>query len=213
MTAENWSRLLLSSTQAMFAEGRPLMNRVLPLHAPLEVWQHYPYGDVVTGEVGSRYFYHCHPPGERAEGEHGHFHLFLAKSAMPTGARALRAATTTSAKEPRADVVHIAALAISTEGLPLSWFTTNRWVTDEWLYPAATIAAQLHRFDLRGADGDPLVNDWLTAMVALSRSELVDLLVQRDAVLEDQDPTGEDRTMEIASLARISLERLFEADG
>lgn len=213
MTDENWSRLLLSSTQAMFAEGRPLMNRVLPPHAPLEVWQHYPDGDVVTCEAGSRYFYHCHPPGERAEGEHGHFHLFLAKTAMPTVVHPLRAPAEISPQEPRADVVHIAALAISTEGLPLSWFTTNRWVTDEWLYPAATIAAQLDRFDLRGAAGDPLVNDWITAMVALSRIELVDLLVQRDAVLADQDPTGEDRTVEIASVAPISLEQLFEADG
>lgn len=211
MNSFDWSNLLLSSTQSMFAEGKPLMQRVLPQEAPIEVWHHYPAGDVVFGEAGSRYFYHCHPPGERAEGEHGHFHLFLAQSAMPAEAQPLRPMPSTSPQGPRADVVHIAALAISTDGLPISWFTTNRWVTDEWLYPGDVIAQVLDRFDLRGADGDPFVNDWLTAMMALSRGMLVDLLMQRDAVLEKHDPTGEDRTLEITSLSHISLDELFSS--
>lgn len=213
MTDTDWSQLLLSSTQAMFAEGKPLMQRIFPQDAPIRIWEHYPDGDVVFGEAGSRYFYHCHPPGERAEGEHGHFHLFLAKSAMPATVEPLRQVASGSSGEPRADVVHLAALAISTEGLPLSWFTTNRWVTDEWLYPAGAVAAVLDLFDLRGADGDPHVNDWLTAMVALSRSTILDLLRQRDAVLDRQDPTGENRALEIASLSPISLERLFASEA
>lgn len=209
MISYDWSRLLLSSTESMFAEGKPLMQRVLPHEAPIEIWRHYPGGDVVSGEAGSRYFYHCHPPGERAEGEHGHFHLFLARSAMPVGARPLRPIPSSSPQGPRADVVHIAALAISTDGLPISWFTTNRWVTDEWLYPWDVITQVIDRFDMRGADGDPFVNDWLTAMVALSRDILADLLMQRDAVLEQRDLTGEDRAVEITSLTRISLDQLF----
>lgn len=211
MNSFDWSNLLLSSTQSMFAEGKRLMQRVLPQEAPIEVWHHYPAGDVVFGEAGSRYFYHCHPPGERAEGEHGHFHLFLAQSAMPAEAQPLRPMPSTSPQEPRADVVHIAALAISTDGLPISWFTTNRWVTDEWLYPGDVVAQVLDRFDMRGADGDPSVNDWLTAMVALSRDILAALLMQRDAVLEQRDLTGEDRAVEITSLTHISLDQLFSS--
>jgi len=111
--------------------------------------------------------------------------------------------------EPRADVVHIGALTISTDGLPLWWFTTNRWVTDEWLYPAEAVIDRLARFNLRGPDGDPLVNDWLTAMVGLCRDDLADLLVQRDAALKARDLTGEDRSVEITSSRSISLERLF----
>ncbi len=196
----------------MFAEGKPLMNRLLPTGQSAELWLHYPADDVVNGAAGSRFFYHCHPPAERSAGEHGHFHLFLAKSAMPRSVVPMIAPPPpTDPDAPRADVVHIGALAISTEGLPLCWFTTNRWVTDEWIYPASVVAKQLARFDLRGPYGDPLVNDWLTAMVGLCRADLTDLLAQRDAVLEASDLTGEDRSVEITSIKPISLERLFDS--
>jgi hypothetical protein len=168
MTRAEFTDLLVRSTSAMFADGRPLMQRILPADAPAEIWQHYPPDDVVNGSAGSRYFYHCHPPAERSAGEHGHFHLFLDKSAMARDAAPLIAPPATGSDEPRADAVHIAALSISTGGLPLAWFTTNRWVTDEWVYPAEAVIAQFDRFDLRGPDGDPLVNDWLTAMVPRS---------------------------------------------
>jgi hypothetical protein len=209
MTRAELTELLMGSTAAMFADGRPLMNRLLPAGAPTQIWQHYPPDDVVNGAAGSRYFYHCHPPAERSGGEHGHFHLFLDKSAIPEGNAPKIVPPATGSDEPRADVVHIAALAISTEGLPLCWFTTNRWVTDEWLYPAEAVIAQLDCFDLRGPDGDPLINDWLTAMVGLSRADLAALLVERDAVLKARDPTGEDRAVEITSLKPIDLEALF----
>ena len=209
MTDKAWIELLLSSTQIMFAEGTPLMSRLVPVQAPVEVWQHYPADDVVNGEFGSRYFYHCHPPGKRLDGEHGHFHLFLAKSAMPTGSEPLRKPLDIDPNEQRADVVHIAALSISIDGLPLAWFTTNRWVTDEWLYPAQVVTACLARFDLRGECGDPLVNDWLTAMVALSHTKLTALLGQRDRVLEVRDRTGEDRAIEVASFDPINIKRLL----
>lgn len=214
MHHEELTDLLMTSTAAMFAEGKPLMNRLLPAAQPAELWQHYPPDDVVNGAAGSRFFYHCHPVEERSAGEHGHFHLFLAKSAMPDSAVPMIAPPPPANPDtPRADVVHIGALAISTEGLPLCWFTTNRWVTDEWIYPASAVIEQLVRFDLRGPDGDPLVNDWLTAMVGLCRADLADLLWQRDAVLEASDPSGENRAVEITSITPISLERLFDNAG
>lgn len=210
MTRTALTDLLMTSTAAMFADRQPLMNRLLPTDSPAALWQHYPPDDVVNGAAGSRYFYHCHPPAERSADEHGHFHLFLDKSAIAPGGAPMIAPPVTGSDEPRADVVHIGALAISTEGLPLCWFTTNRWVTDEWLYPAEAVIAQLDRFDLRGPDGDPLVNDWLTAMVGLCRADLAALLVERDAVLKVRDLTGEDRTVEITSLKPINLEDLFD---
>jgi len=60
---------------------------------------------------------------------------------------------------------------------------------------------------------DPLAQTSAPALVALSRSTLVGLLMRRAAVLERRDPTGEDRAWETASLAPISLKRLFGADG
>lgn len=212
MTPDELTELLMTSTAAMFAEGQPLMNRILPSDAPAELWQHYPPDDVVNGAAGSRYFYHCHPPAERSEGEHGHFHLFLDTAMMPDGIDPIIAPPPATPDDPRADVVHIGALAISTEGLPLCWFTTNRWVTDEWIFPADAVIESLARFDVRGPDGDPLVNDWLTAMVGLSRSDLADLLRERDIVLAARDMTGEDRSVEITSTMPIALERLFDDD-
>lgn len=209
MTHAELTDLLMSSTAAMFAGGRPLMNRILPSEQPAELWQHYPPDDVVNGAAGSRYFYHCHPPAERSDGEHGHFHLFLDTSVMPGSVAPIIPPPPATPDEPRADVVHIGALAISTDGLPLCWFTTNRWVTDEWIYPAEAVIDQLAQFDLRGPVGDPLVNDWLTAMVGLSRGDLADLLRQRDTVLAARDITGEDRSVEITSIMPIALERLF----
>ncbi len=200
--------LLVGATEAMHARGQPLMRRVLPADVPVEQWAHYPADDVVNGPAGSRYFYHCHPPEEREWGEHGHFHLFLARSAMPHGHHPMMPAPPTD--EPRADIVHIAALSVDLQGLPIRWFTVNRWVTDETLFHARTIAAALGRFDLRGPVGDPLVNDWLTAMVALSRPMLIDLLKRRDTVLMDRDPGGESRSVEVPSDDAIDLVNLLD---
>jgi hypothetical protein len=43
--------------------------------------------------------------------------------------------------------------------MPISWFTTNYWVTYEYDAGRA-IASQLHNFDMTGAPGDPLVNNF-----------------------------------------------------
>ncbi len=210
LTHDEYAEMLLGSTQAMFTSGKPLMSRVLPDDATAKIWEHYPPDDVVNGPAGSRYFYHCHPPGERMAGEHGHFHLFFDKSAMPGGTVPKIAAPLAPRDQPRADVVHIAALAISNEGLPLQWFGINRWVTDEWLYPAYAVLAVLEDFDLRGVNGDPLVNEWLTAMVGLSRHEIAQVLRDRDIVLELKDESGEDRAVEVTSAAPVSLDALLE---
>ena len=65
----------------------------------------------------------------------------------------------------------------------MSWFVTNRWVTDEFLYPAAVMRAHLDRYDVDETGEDPLVGRLLTAMVALYREELAALLERRDAAL------------------------------
>ncbi len=210
--ASDAQQLLMRSTEAMFASGMPLMNRLLPSDTPAEIWEHYPLGDVVNGAAGSRYFYHSHPPAERAEGEHGHFHIFIDKTAMSDATAPLIDPPAENLKQPRADVVHIAALSISLQGLPIAWFGVNRWVTDEWLYPAEDVIAQLDRFDMRGQNGDPLVNDWLTAMVAVSRQQIHRQLRLRDQVLMAKDPSGEDRSIEVTGIDPIDLEVLFSAE-
>ncbi len=199
--------LLMSSSEQMHIEGIPLMRRLLPAGEDVLLWEHYPEVDVVNGPVASRYFYHCHPVEERGEDEHGHFHIFLGKHAFPKHIRPLISAPD---KRQTPKVVHLAALSISVDGLPVGWFTTNRWVTDEWLYSAKAILKILPQLDFRGAMGDPLVNGWLTAMVHLSANMIGELLEQRDQVLSLQRVGGENHDVEITSKAAINLAALLD---
>lgn len=200
--------LLFRATQAMHDAGTPLMRRVLAGDGDALVGARYPAEDVVNGAVGSRYFYHCHHPGERGPGEHGHFHLFVDRSAMPPGAQAM---FVPPSGHDGPTVVHVAALSISGEGLPIGWFAVNRWVTEDWLYPAEAIIPTLDRFDLRGTAGDALVNDWLTAMVELCRGDIAALLRDRDAAIAARHIDGEDRSAEVLSHRPIDLAALLDA--
>jgi hypothetical protein len=201
-------RLLVDASQRMYDSGRPLMRRILPDN-PHDIvqWEHYPDRDVVNGPLKCRWFYHCHPPEERGAGEHGHFHLFVDKCAIAADVGPL----VTGRPDADSDVAvaHIAGLSISPDGLPLEWFTVNRWVTDEWLYPAASITAILPQVSFHGRRGDGQVNRWLTAMVALYRAELSDLLIQRDAILLSSDISGDDKRIEITSRCPVDLMALF----
>lgn len=201
------AHLLIQATLAMHRSGTPLMRRLLPAETEMRLWDHYPPGDVCCPVSGARYFYHAHPPEERGTGEHGHFHLFLPVRAMAAQARPLVAPDREAQGD---DWVHLVALAISAEGLPTSLFTVNRWVTDECLYPAQSVMQAIGQFDLRGAAGDPLVNQWLTAAVALCAPLIGALLVERDSQLLAHDPGGENRAFEVLSRAPIDLQRLLD---
>lgn len=184
------------------------MRRVLPPEVEAKLWDHYPEHDAVSPHNGSRYFYHCHPVEERGADEHGHFHLFLPKRAMPRRKKAR--CIPADAEADRADVVHLVALSISPEGLPIAMFTVNRWVCDEWLYSCSDIMSVMNGFDLTDADGDPLVNNWLTAMVHVARPVIEGLLIERDAKLAAAHWDGEDRMLEVLSSAVIDLQALVD---
>lgn len=169
--------MLIDAVTAMGGDGMPLMLRVLGNATP-EIWEHYPADDAVDPLTACRWFYHTHAPGERDPEEHGHFHLFLHRSVLPADARP--SASPARPDLARADLVHIAGLSIDMAGLPRAWFVTNRWVTDEILFPANLVRAALTHFDVRQSCRDRAVGEFLTAMVALHRRELALMLEQRD---------------------------------
>lgn len=173
---------VIETITAMAREGVPLMPRVLP-DGDVRFWEHYPDNDARDERTRSRWYYHVHVPGDRDPAEHGHFHLFLHRTQLddPAGF----AVAPASGEDAPAHVTHIAGLSIDHTGIPISWFVTNRWVTDEFLYPAPTMIAHLDRYDVDQTGQDPLVDRLLTAMVALYRDELEDLLRARDAALAD----------------------------
>lgn len=196
---------LIKTSLEIAASGTPLMHRVVPMDADFRVWDHYPTNDAVDSRSGARWFYHAHPVEDRNPAEHGHFHLFLSKDAFAqSGVEPLLEPP--GGMTNGVETVHIIALSMDYRGVPRELFTVNRWVTDEWLYPASAIIERLDRFELESTDGDSLVNHWLMAMVGAFRSDIVDLLAERDRCIECQSGQfGEDRSFEILSRREIDL--------
>jgi hypothetical protein len=204
---KNAAHDLIKAMLAMHSGGTPLMHLVLPPDVEPEQWVHYPADDAISPHTACRYFYHCHPPEERSDGEHGHFHLFLPLNYFPENG--WKSAPANDGQD-RADVVHLVALSVDMHGVPLNIFTTNRWVTDEWLYAAHDIATVIDRFDMTGAQGDPLVNQWLTSFVALARDPILNLLKERDALLATKNWPGDDKTIEITASQAVNLQSLID---
>ena len=186
---------------AMAGEGVPLMRRVLP-DAEAVVWEHYPDDDARDAVTQSRWYYHVHAPGDRDPGEHGHFHLFLHRDQIVSAMPPLAAPPAGSDAAP---MVHVAGLSIDHQGIPIGWFATNRWVTDEILYDAETVIAHLDRFDVDHTGEDDLVNRLLTAMVALYRDELAGLLRARDERLEALRQAGGTAAWEAGNDVLVNL--------
>lgn len=212
MTEQEAILTVIETITQMASEGRPLMMRVLP-DGDVRVWDHYPEDDARDRLTRSRWYYHVHAPGERDPAEHGHFHLFLHRSQIDQDVTPL--AQPEEGEEAPAQVAHIAALSIDQNGVPLSWFVTNRWVTDEFLFPADTVISHLDRYNVDNTDEDPLVNKLLTAMVRLYRTELTDLLRQRDIRLadisSDLGPAGFESGHDILATCSIDLDAKIEA--
>ncbi|VAW02128.1 hypothetical protein MNBD_ALPHA04-358 [hydrothermal vent metagenome] len=207
---ENAIERLFELTRQIAEEGVSLVPRVIPADAPFVQYQHYPKGDCIAPGNKSRWFYHAHKPSEREEGEHGHFHMFLPLDMF----KGVKPYYKPPGKLPNGKntqaVVHFGALSFGLDGMPISWFTTNYWVTYEYMMPAEAIASRLKLFDMKNAPGDPLVNDWLTAAVQHFHDPIVNILQQRDKVLLEQNEESdgsvfEDKSFEVTSRTAFDL--------
>src|SRR3546814_3907459 len=110
------------------------MKRVLLEDGEVHFWQHYPKKDARDRDTRSRWYYHVHAPGDRDADEHGHFHLFLHRTQLPEGT--VPTVMPPEGEDAKAHVTHIAGLSINHQGIPRAWFVTNRFITNEFLYPA-----------------------------------------------------------------------------
>lgn len=169
---------VIETITRMAQEQRPLMLRVVPEEGA-NFWKHYPPKDARDKHCKSRWYYHVHAPGSRDKDEHGHFHLFLHRSQLPKGLEPK--VWPPQREETKAHVTHIVGLSIDTQGIPRAWFTVNRFVTNEFLFPADVMIEHLQDFNVDHTAEDDLVNRFVTAMVALYRDEIADLLRERDA--------------------------------
>lgn len=171
------AQTVIETITQMAQEQKPLMLRVVPEEGAT-YWTHYPKNDARDKFCKSRWYYHVHAPGSRDEGEHGHFHLFLHRTQLPDGLEPK--VWPPQGEDARAHVTHLITLSIDTNGIPCSWFTVNRFVTNEFLYPADVMIEHLPDFSVDHTAQDDLVNRFVTAMVALYRDEIAELLRLRD---------------------------------
>lgn len=214
MNQSDAARVVIETISQMAAEGRPLMARVLP-PGDIHFWDHFPDDDARDAETRSRWYYHVHAPGDRDPAEHGHFHLFLHRTQMDPEADAR--VVPAEGEEAAAHVVHVAGLSIDHQGIPITWFATNRWVTDEFMYPAQTVIGHLDRYNVDNTPEDDLVNRLMTAMVALYRDELADLLRERDrrldALIAAEGPSAYESGNDVLATRAIDLDAKISSLG
>jgi len=202
-------RVLQKSSSNMVAE-------VLRHQGEFFEWDHYPDGDVYDHETHSQFYYHAHPPENRANKwgeEHGHFHTFLRPKAMPAK---IKPAKLPDYEKPEGDndaLTHFVGISMDPAGYPIRIFTTNRWVTGEIWYAADSVKRLLPLFNMDLATPSWPTNIWITNMIKLFQPLIEDLLDQRDlavAAWETKHPginAYEDRDMEITSIEDISVEK------
>lgn len=172
------AQTVIETITQMATEQKPLMLRVLP-EGESKFWQHYPDNDARDEHTKSRWYYHVHAPGNRDPDEHGHFHLFLHRTQLKDGTTPV--VIPPEGEDAKAHVTHVIGLSIANSGIPRAWFATNRFVTNEFLYSADDMIEHLDLYNVDNTKEDDLVNRFVTAMVALYREEIADLLRQRDA--------------------------------
>lgn len=186
MSAARAAAQLIDITAQLARKGSTVPGMLVGASA-LTQWAHFPADDAVDEARRYRYYYHAHPRCPR--GEHGHFHLFrhTGRTRSPT---------------------HLLGVAVNAHGLPLRLFTTNRWVTDEHVLPAAAVMGHLRRFRMERPARLKPVHGWLKALVTLYSPTIDTVLRARDARIRSARPGFlDDRRIEVLSSCRISLEK------
>ena len=192
--------------------GDNVVGELLKGHETFYEWDHYPSGDVYDQESHGQFYYHAHPPAERFESEHGHFHTFLRLKGMPPGIKPAPVPNYKKPDDPDDGLSHLIAITMTSEGLPFRLFTVNRWVTGEVWYTAADVITLLGCFQIDHAQPSWPVNRWVTAMIHLFKPQITELLGVRDravAAWSEEHPDRdvyEDRELEVTSYMDVSVE-------
>ncbi len=189
-----------------------VVGELLKGHETFYEWDHYPPGDVYDRESHGQFYYHAHPPVERFESEHGHFHTFLRPKGMPPGVKPAPVPNYKKLDDPDDELSHLIAIAMTSDGFPFRLFSGNRWVTGEVWYTAADVITLLDCFMIDHAQPSWPVNRWITAMIRLFKPQIAELLGVRDravAAWAEEHPDRdvyEDRELEVTSYMDVSVE-------
>lgn len=176
--------------------------------------EHYPKGDVHDSDSYSQYFYHAH---RGIEGENGHFHTFLRANGMPGKPEPVPYDGDVKWPAGSDALSHLIAISMDPKGYPIGLFSTNRWVTGETWYKAQDVINMLDHFDMDMLYPSWPVNIWITEIMRLFRPQIEDLLLARDASLEDWNKkypdkdVYEDRDLEVTSELLVNVEKQIKA--
>ncbi len=194
-------------------EGLNLVSAILRDQGTFYEMNHYPEDDVFDPKSACQYYYHAH-----REGEHGHFHTFVRRKAMPESMRPAPGFRRSEPLPPFADeLAHLVCVSMDGYGLPQGLFAVNRWVSDESWYSAEETVALLDRFRIDGDDPHFAVNQWLTQFLTMCRPQAEVLLRHRDAIIEawlDKHPDRdvlEDRELETTGYLPVDMPRWIAA--
>lgn len=208
--AEGVTGLRLLSTYAGLAErGEHLLDGLLGSQATKQ-WAHYPEDDAIDHERGYQWFYHSHSPEDRlGSTEHGHIHLFARRKLWSRRLRSAREISFAELEGGPAESVntrHLLTIGFNAKGLPVSLFTVNSWVTGDLMLSAKTTARLLE--DMTLDTGHRNVDAVIESVVLLFRTEIQNLLLQRDFVLKefDGDRVLVNESLEVLSECAIDVD-------
>jgi hypothetical protein len=143
-------------------------------------WAHYPANDAVDAAHHTEFYYHSHAASERAENEHGHFHVF----SRPANGTMFH---------------HLVGISLTPLGRPTRLFLTNQWVTAEtWLAPHA-IAPFIDQFTCHVSGRLAPVSRWISSMVGLYAPDIHELHQQRQRWLDHSTTSQAERDARLQS--------------
>ena len=164
-------------------ETNPVLQVINP-EIPLQENKKYPADLLQFNQLGWRAYYHCHPASRagnhRFKGEHGHFHIYVRLD---------------NVKDAPERWSHLVALAMDNMGQPLGWFTVNHWVTGETWIDSDMLSTYLKSIPYNNLSTTKLVEHWLLSLLAVSRDEVKNVLLQRDKVLKQKQLNTDELTI------------------
>jgi len=187
--------------ESLLEMGRLASNpvlEVLPESDKFKQGLKYPAGNLNFSGNGLRAYYHNHAKPYVRDNEHGHFHIFVTD-------------------DPLQDVKlwqHLAALSVDDMGQPQSWFCVNNWVTGGTWLTAETAKSELLNLLQQGTAQFAPVEKWIYFMLAVYFSRLLNLLEERDSMIESlataHDPNTLFKDRSIYDLAEMPVDLLAD---
>ena len=203
-----------ASTRSLHKAGLNLVGECLKGQGEFYEYDHYPNNDVYDTDSHSQYYFHTH---RGINGEYGHFHTFLRFDGMPAGVEPLPNQGDEEWPEGKDAVSNLIAISMNRAGLPIGFFTVNRWVCGDTWYAAEDVIRMLDNFSIDHAMPNLAVNQWISAMFRLFKPDIAELIYQRDekiAAWRHKNPgqdVFEDRNLEVTSAKTLNVEKQIKA--